>query len=101
MMSNVRSVPAPVSRRNSGACVRRYAANTPLLTCPSWANTLVVGLESVVKLNPAVDADHFIVACDMTSSPVEPVGLVTGPRLVTGPLQVISKLAKAGTDTGF
>jgi len=35
----------------------------------------------------------------MISSPDEP-GVVTGPRLVTGPLHSISKLQLAPTDTG-
>ena len=42
-------------------------------------------------------ADHVIVVCDMNNSPAEPDGDVTGPRLVTGPLHVMSKLHVAFT----
>jgi hypothetical protein len=36
----------------------------------------------------------------MTTWPLEPLGLVIDPRLVTGPLQRISKLHLASTDGG-
>jgi len=54
-----------------------------------------------LKLNPcAFCADHFIVAAFMSSWPEEPGGLVTGIRLVTGPVQRMSKDTVAGTDAG-
>ena len=54
------------------------------------------------NLNPKLLlADHVMFALHMTNSPVEPLGLVTGPRLVTGPLHWISKAHVAGTDAGL
>jgi hypothetical protein len=71
-----------------------------LLTWPSWANALVVPDGFDWKLSPSLfAADQVIVAWDMSSFPEEP-GVLTGDRFVTGPLQRMSKLHVAATDTG-
>ncbi len=54
------------------------------------------------NLNPsALLAAHVMLALHRTSSPVEPLGLVTGPGLVTGRLHRMSKPHVAGTDAGL
>jgi hypothetical protein len=71
------------------------------LTLPIRAKALVVGDGSETKLKPkSLLADHVIVAWHTRSSPDEPLGLVIGSVLVTGPLQVTSKLQLAPTDGG-
>ena len=78
-----------------------YSAKTPLRTLPSCAKTLVVPCGWDWKLKPwAFEADQVIVAWLMTRLPADPLGLVTRPRLVTGPLHRMSKLQVAGVDTG-
>ena len=68
---------------------------TPFLMWPSCAKALVVPFGLETKRKPwLLRADHVIVAWHMLSSPDVP-GLVTPPRLVTGPLQRMSKLAAA------